>query len=167
MTTQQTAETTRVFRVFIKATPEAIWEAVTTPEWTRRYGYGASQEFELRPGGAFKVLGSQEMKAHGGPEVIIDGEVIEAEPPRRLVQTFRFLWRPPGFPDEGFTRVTWEIEPVPEPPAGITRVTVIHELDGAPMTALTVAGEDEMGGGWPLILSDLKTLLETGRGFQG
>jgi uncharacterized protein YndB with AHSA1/START domain len=157
--TPETKVTTKVFRVFIKATPEAIWEAITSPEWTARYGYPGHSEYDLRPGGAFRVIPGDEMKEHGAPDVIIDGEVLEADPPRRLVQTWRTLWDPETLA-EGFTRVTFEID---EEVPGLSRLTVTHDVDGAPKTALQVAGDiPGTGGGWSFILSDLKTLLETG-----
>ncbi len=86
--TDRTA-TTQVYRVYIKATPEAIWDAITKPEWTERYGYGGRAEFDLRPGGAYRGLASEAMRSMGAPEVAVDGEVVEADPPHRLVQTFR------------------------------------------------------------------------------
>jgi uncharacterized protein YndB with AHSA1/START domain len=95
----------------------------------------------------------------GMPEHLLDGEVVEADPPRRLVQTWRVLWDA-AMTAEGFTRLTWEIEPGD---AGITTLTVTHELEGAPKVAAQVSGQvPEAGGGWSWILSDLKTLLETG-----
>jgi len=152
----------QVYEVYIRATPQAIWDAITKPEWNRRYGYGVPSEYDLRPGGAFRALASDVMKAHGAPDVIIDGEVLEADPPRRLVQTYRSLWDP-EMAKEGFTKVTWEIG---DPFHGVTRLRVTHELDGAPKTAAQVAGElPGTGGGWSMILSDLKTLLETGTGL--
>ena len=164
-TMEETKVTTQVYRVYIKATPEAIWEAITTPEWSARYGYGAASEYELSPGGAYRVVSSEAMKAHGAPEVLIDGEVVESDPPHRLVQTWRALFDEETAA-EGFTRLLWELEP---DEAGITRLTVTHELEGAPRTAHLVAGKGgaEAGGGWSWILSDLKTLLETGASLQG
>lgn len=97
----QTAAT-QVYRIFIRATPEAIWDAITKPEWTRQYGYQAPVEYDLRPGGAYRGLPSAAMVEHGSPEVIIDGEVIESDPPRRLVQTWRTHWNP-EMTAEGFT----------------------------------------------------------------
>jgi uncharacterized protein YndB with AHSA1/START domain len=162
--TNETNQTTQVYRVYIKATAEAIWDAITSPEWTEKYGYPGHSEYELRPGGAYRAVPSDEMKAHGAPEVIIDGEVVEADPPRRLVQTWRMLWDP-EMAAEGFTRVTWEIE---EEVPGLAKLTVTHDVEAAPRTALQVAGQiPETGGGWSFILSDLKTLLETGSAFQG
>jgi uncharacterized protein YndB with AHSA1/START domain len=167
MTTMaETAVTTQVYRVYIKATPQAIWDAITSPKWAVRYGYRAPVEYDLRPGGAFRGLPNQAMKDYGSPDVVIDGEVIEADPPRRLVQTWRALWDQ-ELVDEGFKRLTWEIE---EDDGGITRLTVTHELEGAPKTAAQVGGGPgklhEGGGGWPFILSDLKTLLETGAALE-
>ena len=160
-TTTDTRVTTQVYRVYIRATPEAIWEAITSPEWTTRYGYRGPVEYELRPGGKYRALATEEMRAMGAPETVIDGEVVEADPPRRLVQTWRALFVPETAA-EGYTRVTWDIE---EDDFGITRVTVTHELEGAPNMAAMVRGEGRLaegGGGWAWILSDLKTLLETG-----
>jgi uncharacterized protein YndB with AHSA1/START domain len=100
------------------------------------------------------------MKKFGGPDVVVDGEVIECDPPRRLVQTWRALWDP-AFAAEGAKRLTWEIA---EGPGGISSLTLTHELEGAPKTAEQVSGElPQAGGGWSFVLSDLKTLLETGK----
>lgn len=152
--------TTQVYRVFIKATPETIWEAITTPEWTKKYGYQAPSEYELRPGGAYRGLASDAMLDQGSPQVVVDGEVLEADPPRKLVQTWRALWM-----EEGFTRLTYELAPGE---GGVTSLTLTHDLAGAPQTAVQVAGNLEgAGGGWPQVLSDLKTLLETGSSMYG
>jgi uncharacterized protein YndB with AHSA1/START domain len=159
----ETKVTVQVHRVFIRATPEAIWDAITQPEWSARYGYPGQSEYDLRPGGAFRTVPG-EMTAPGMPDVLVDGEVLEADPPRRLVQTYRMLWDP-EMAAEGFTRVTWEIE---DELPGVSRLTVTHELDGAPKTALQLAGElAGTGGGWSYILSDLKTVLETGTRLGG
>jgi uncharacterized protein YndB with AHSA1/START domain len=100
------------------------------------------------------------MKQYGGPDIIVDGEVILSDPPRKLVQTWRPLWDP-EMVAEGFKRLTWEIEPLTN---GITALTVTHELEGAPKTAAQVSGTiSEAGGGWRFILDDLKALLETGQ----
>jgi uncharacterized protein YndB with AHSA1/START domain len=164
MSTQtETAVTTQVYRVYIKASSQAIWDAITKPEWTQRYGYRGIVEFDsLRPGGKYRFLAPAEMQAMGMPEVVVDGEVVEADPPRRLVQTWRPLWAE-DIAAEGPTRVTYDIE---EDDGGVTRLTVTHELENAPITAAQVASDArirEGGGGWSLILSDLKTLLETGK----
>jgi uncharacterized protein YndB with AHSA1/START domain len=159
-------KTIQVYRVYIGATPEAIWTAITDPEWTGRYGYGAKAEYDLRPGGAYRGFSNDGMRAQGAPEVAVDGEVIEADPPRKLVQSWR-LAMDPGLAAEGFTRLTYEIEPTN---GGVTKLTVTHDLTGAPGMASLVAGEQEetgAGGGWAWVLSGLKTLLETGASLEG
>jgi uncharacterized protein YndB with AHSA1/START domain len=160
----ETNVTTQLYQVFIKATPEAIWDAITKPEWTERYGYAARSEYDLRPGGAYRATASEQLQAMGMPAVVVDGEVIEADPPRKLVQTWRFLWSE-EIAAEGPTRVTFEID---EFGGGVTKLTVTHELENAPQTAAQLAGEiDGAGGGWGYVLSDLKTLLETGKSLEG
>jgi uncharacterized protein YndB with AHSA1/START domain len=146
--------------VYIKATPQAIWDAITKPEWTRKYGYGPVVEYDLRAGGKFRTYPNDAMKQIPGiPDVIIDGEVIEADPPHKLVQTWRMMMDP-ALSTEGFTRLTYEVK---EGKDGVTKLTVTHDATGAPQLAALVAGEQEHGGGgWSEILSSLKTLLETG-----
>jgi uncharacterized protein YndB with AHSA1/START domain len=158
--------TVQVYRVYIKATPQAIWDAITKPEWTERYGYGGRGEYDLRPGGAYRWLTSEAMRSMGVPEIGIEGEVVEVDPPRKLVQTWRMVMDA-AMAGEGFTRLTWEIEP---DKGGATKLTVTHELTGAPKLAAQVAGEMEdvgAGGGWAWVLSDLKSLLETGQRLAG
>ncbi len=106
------------------------------------------------------------MRAAGAPEVAVDGEVIEADPPRKLVLTWRMLMDE-GMAAEGLTRLTYEIDPTDD---GLARLTVTHELAGAPRLALVVSGAFDgtgAGGGWSWVLSDLKTLLETGTSLRG
>ncbi len=141
--------TNQVYQVFIRATPEAIWDAITKPEFTERYFYGTRAEYDLRPGGSFRSLGEEDA-------VLVDGEVVEADPPRKLVHTWRVHYNPELTP-EGYTRVTWEIEGID---GGVSKLTVVHDLAGAPKTA------EEVAGGWSLVLSGLKTLLETGEPLQ-
>lgn len=165
-TTTDTAVATQMYRVYIKASPEAIWDAITKPEWTERYGYGARSEFELRKGGTFRGLANEGMRSMGAPEVAVDGEIVDVDPPRRLVQTWRMLMDP-DLAAEGFTRLTYDIEPSKE---GVCKLTITHELSGAPKLALLVSGEMEStgaGGGWSWVLSDLKSLLETGEALDG
>jgi len=162
--------TVQVYRVYIKASPEAIWDAITRPEWTARYGYTGYVDYELRPGGAYKVRPTEQFRAGAEaqgnvlPDVIIEGDVIEADPPRRLVTTFRMLMDA-NTAAEPATRVTHEIK---EGPDGVCSLTLTHELDGAPLLASIVGGQLEeqgAGGGHAWVLSDLKTLLETGKSF--
>ena len=152
--------TTQVYEVYIKASPQAIWDAITSPEWTMKYGYQGPVEYELRPGGAYRAHATPGMRTMGMPDVVIDGVVESADPPKKLVHTYRFLFND-ATRAEGFTRVTWEIEKVA---AGFSRLTVVHELEGAPMMAGMVASKfsEQGAGGWAWILSDLKSLLETG-----
>ena len=162
MTTKAEAGvTTQVYRVYIRATPQAIWDAITKPEWTERYGYGGRGEYDLRPGGSYRGYTSEAMRSMGAPDVAVDGEIIESDPPNRLVLTWRMVMDP-ELAAEGFTRLTYEIQ---AGQGGVTKLTVIHELEGAPRLALLLSGGMEdvgAGGGWSWVLSDLKSLLETG-----
>jgi uncharacterized protein YndB with AHSA1/START domain len=144
--TTMTAQTTQLYSLFIRATPEQIWDAITKPEFTERYFYGA--RIELRDGRRFSNIGDMEW----------DEEVLEADPPSRLVHRFSAAYDPDMASEEP-SRVTWEIEPQD---GGITKLTVVHDqLESAPKTAESVAG------GWMYILSGLKTLLETGKPLAG
>jgi uncharacterized protein YndB with AHSA1/START domain len=164
MTTFTEKNVTQVYQVYIRATSEAIWDAITKPDWTERYGYGGRAEYDLRPGGTYRATASEELQSMGLPEVVVDGEVVEADPPRKLVHSWRFLWDE-EIAAEGPTRVTFEIE---EAEGGVSKLTVTHELENAPQTAAYLAGEVERaGGGWSFVLSDLKTLLETGKPLAG
>ena len=167
MNASATSAETQVYRVYIKATPQAIWDAITSPEWTQKYGYGGRAEYEpgVKPGATYRGMTSEAMRAVGSPDVAIDGEVIEADPPNKLVQTWRMVMDD-AMAAEGFTRLTYEIA---EGKGGVSKLTVIHELQGAPQLQVLMSGgmEDSgAGGGWSWVLSDLKTLLETGRSMD-
>lgn len=154
-------ETIQIYRIYIKAPPEAIWEAITKPEWTVRYGYAPLVEYDLIEGGNFRAHANEGMKPFGVPDIISDGVVIESDPPRKLVQTYRMTMTP-ELAAEGFTRLTYELLPVR---GGVTKLKVTHDVSNAPMWAAVMRGEAEphgAGGGWSEILSGLKTLLETG-----
>lgn len=162
--------TTQVYRVYIKTTPEQIWDAITRPEWTARYGYGGQVSYDLRAGGAYEVRPSAEFRAaslaqgNDLPDVVIAGEVLEADPPKRLVSTFRMLMDPTSSAEPA-SRVTYEIKQTGD---GLCSLTLTHELEGAPHLAMILGGawEDSgAGGGHAWVLSDLKTLLETGKSF--
>ena len=153
------SSTVQINRIYIKATPQAIWDAITRPEWTEKYGYGGRVDYDLRPGGSFRSIADAAMQQAGMPECLVDGEVIESDPPNRLVQTWRAAWTndPP-------TRLTYDISAKAN---GVTCLTITHDLEGAADTAAMVAGAVEgAGGGWAEVLSDLKTLLETGRSLS-
>ena len=157
--------TTQVYRVWIKATPEAIWDAITKPEWTDRYGYGGIAEFDLPPRRAVRRPPGRGDDASSAdvPDDIIDGEILEADPPRRLVDDLADADGPGhggrGLHEAHATRSS-------RPRARARKLTVIHELEGAPTLASMVAGEPRprapaaAGRG---SLSDLKSLLETGK----
>jgi uncharacterized protein YndB with AHSA1/START domain len=150
------ATTVQFNRIYIRATPQASWDAITRPEWTEKYGYGGRVDYDLRPGGRFRSMADEAMRQAGMPECVVDGEVIESDPPNRLVQTWRAAWTndPP-------TRLTYDISAKAN---GVSCLTITHDLEGAPDTAAMVAGSVEgAGGGWAEVISDLKTLLETGR----
>lgn len=160
MSADEKARVTQVYEIYIKAAPQTIWDAITSSEWTTKYGYGGPVEYDLKPGGAFRALSTPLMRSMGLPDVVVDGKVVESDPPRRLVQTYRFLFSD-EMKAEGFTRITWEIEPTA---SGFSRLSVTHELDNAPTMAFMVSNKfSEMGtGGWSWILSDLKSVIETG-----
>jgi uncharacterized protein YndB with AHSA1/START domain len=153
------ASVVRIHEIYIKATPAAIWDAITSPEWNGRYGYRAQADFDLRPGGKYAAKANEGMKSFGLPDVIIDGEVIEAHPPSKLVQTWRWLFDE-NQRKEGFSRLTYEIVDTGK---GFCRLTVTHDQTHQPtMAAATISKfGDNGGGGWNWILSDLKSLLET------
>jgi uncharacterized protein YndB with AHSA1/START domain len=158
----QANATTQVYRIVIKAKAQAIWDAITKPDWTERYGYGGRAEFDLKPDGRFSHKASAEMRSFGLPEEIIVGKVIECDPPRKLVQTWHPLFDPETTA-EPHTRLTFEIV---ENSGGVCTLTVYHDAAGAPRVARMVDGggdPNQGGGGWPWILSDLKTLLESGQ----
>ena len=159
----QTGQTTvTVHRIYIKAPVQQVWDAITDPAWNGRYGYGAPSDYDLRPGGLYAVRSTPEMVGFGAPEVLIDGEVLESDPPTRLVQTWRAFFSPETVA-EGFTQLTWDLH---EEDGGITRLTVTHDVTDSPNVAAVTTGSanlQEGGGGWAWILSDLKTLLETGQ----
>jgi uncharacterized protein YndB with AHSA1/START domain len=157
--TEKTA-TTQVYRIVIKASAQAIWEAITKPEWSERYAYAGRVQYELKAGGKYHHAASPEMKAVGLPDVIIVGEVLESDPPRKLVQTWHPLFTPEMIAEPP-TRLTYEIQEG----KGICTVTITHDVTGAPLVGGMVQGGGDPaqgGGGWPWVLSDLKSLLETG-----
>lgn len=151
----------QVYSIYIDAPAQKVWDAITTSEYTTDYGYGGEVAFELEPGGTYTNFTTDEMKQMGMGEVSVSGTVVEADPPRRLVLT----WTPGWMPDAE-TQLTWELT---EYPSGLTKVVLTHDLTGVPDLAVQTAGGGEPasgGGGWPWVLSGLKTLLETGRSMD-
>jgi len=133
----------KVFDIYIKTTPERLWEAITDPEMRAKYSFGVETHSDWTPGSRYEAV-------HQSGVDIAAGENLEVDPPRRLVQSFNALWSD-DVKNEGTSRVTWEIEPVGDS----CRLTVTHDQ-------LRETAHDELYGGWPMILSGLKTLLETG-----
>lgn len=155
----------KVFEIYIRTTPERLWEAITDPEIRKRYNFGALVQSDWTPGSrvelraptAVSTSGTAERHSlsdrlpQGAPDLLIsEGEVLVADPPRRLVHTMVALWSE-DVQREGASTVTWEIEPV----ADSCRLTVVH-------SDLREGANEELYGGWPMILSGLKTWLETG-----
>ena len=166
-TTETETRTTEVFRIYIKATPEAIWEAITSKEWNGRYGYHAAAEYDLKPGGTYQCFASDEMKQYSPDmaDVIVDGEVLEVDRPNRLVQSYRMHFDPAQV-EEGFTTVTWEIKAESD---NLSQLTVTHDVTDAPLMAGLIVSSGplgEGGGGWAWIISDLKSLLESGEALE-
>ena len=150
---------TNVYRIWIKATPERIWRALTDPQELEGYGYGGRYDADVRAGGEYRVGATDQMLPAGAPELMVDGEYLEVEEPRRLVQTWHALFDE-QMTAEPPTRMTYELEPGR---GGVTTLTLTHQVDGAPLAAgITSGAVAEAGGGLPWVLSDLKTLLETG-----
>ncbi|MDX6643688.1 MAG: hypothetical protein QOD76_1650 [Solirubrobacteraceae bacterium] len=134
----------KVFEIYIKTTPERLWEAITDNECRQKYNFGVGVTSDWTPGSRYEA-------AHPTAGVeIAEGENLEVDPPRRLVQSFNALWGD-DVKAEGTSRVTWEIEPVGDS----CQLTVTHDQ-------LREGANDQLYGGWPMILSGLKTLLETG-----
>jgi uncharacterized protein YndB with AHSA1/START domain len=134
----------KVFEIYIRTTPERLWEAITDPEIRSKYNFGTRVSSDWTPGSRF------EMSHPNAPGLLGEGENLVVEPPRRLVQTMTALWGD-DVKAEGTSRVTWEIEPVGDS----CRLTVTHDQ-------LREDANDQLYGGWAMILSGLKTWLETG-----
>ena len=152
---------TQVYKIFIRATPQAIWDAITKPEFTQKWGYGLRDEYDLRPGGSYNGYANEGMVAMGMTGVIVDGEVISSDPPNKLVITWRMAIDP-AMRAEGFTKLTYHIE---EGRDGVSRLTLYHDVTGKPGYAEMVAGDKQgpgSGAGWTWILSDLKSMVENG-----
>jgi uncharacterized protein YndB with AHSA1/START domain/DNA-binding transcriptional ArsR family regulator len=132
-----------VFEIYIKTTPERLWEAITDPKLRSKYSFGVETHSDWTPGSSYTA-------AVPGVIDIAAGENLEVDPPRRLVQSFNALWSD-DVKAAGTSRVTWEIHPVGDS----CQLTVIHDQ-------LPEGANPELYGGWPMILSGLKTLLETG-----
>ena len=138
----------KVFEIYIKTTPERLWQAITDPEMRRKYTFGVGVYSDWKPGSPYQARAGDETISPA--MAIAEGENLEVDPPRRLVQSYRAVWSD-DVKSEGTSRVIWEIEPVGDS----CRLTVTHDQ-------LREGANAELFGGWPMVLSGLKTLLETG-----
>jgi uncharacterized protein YndB with AHSA1/START domain/DNA-binding transcriptional ArsR family regulator len=138
----------KVFEIYIKTTPDRLWQAITDPEMRRKYTFGVVVKSDWKSGSSYK--GTAGDGTIWPAMAILEGENLEVNPPRRLVQSFRALWSD-DVKREGTSRVTWEIEPIGDS----CRLMVVHDQ-------LREGANSEIYGGWPMVLSGLKTLLETG-----
>ena len=132
----------KIYEIYIKTNPERLWHAITDPVARAKYNFGVLVTSDWTKGSHFE--------GKGGGRTILEGENLEVDPPRRLVQSFRALWGD-DVKQEGTSRVTWEIVPIND--SCLLKVTHDQLRDGA---------NEQIFGGWPMILSGLKTLLETG-----
>jgi uncharacterized protein YndB with AHSA1/START domain len=139
------AESRFVYVTYIRTTPEKLWQALIDPEFTRQYWCDTTQDCDWKPGASWRI-----MIPDG--RVADSGEIIEVDPPRKLIHTWRNEFRP-ELRAEGHSRITYELEPVGES----VKLTITHEMD-RPDSELIKA----VSGGWPHILASLKSLLETG-----
>jgi uncharacterized protein YndB with AHSA1/START domain len=135
-----------VYTIYIASTPEKVWQALTTAEFSRKYFFGNAVEVDLRVGGAY-IVRTPDGALH------ISGEVIECDPPRKLTVTFNVNW--PALVEKlGPTLVTYEIEP-----AGDAVKLSLSQSHDRPLSDDILSGGRQ---GWPAILSSLKSVLETG-----
>ena len=135
----------KIYEVYIKTTPERLWEAITDPDIRAKFQFGSRISSDFTPGSRF------EMSSPGAPGLLGEGENLEVDPPRRLVQTMVALWSE-DVQSEGQTRITWEINKIAD---NSCLLTVTHDQ-------LREGANNQLYGGWPMILSGLKTWLETG-----
>lgn len=139
----------KVFEIYIKTTPDRLWQAITDPEMRKKYSFGVAVLSDWTPGSSYRGVAGDGTISPSMP--IVEGENLEVDPPIKLVQSFRALWSD-DVKSEGTSRVTWEIEQIEDS----CRLTVTHDQ-------LREGANNELYGGWPMVLSGLKTLLETGK----
>jgi uncharacterized protein YndB with AHSA1/START domain len=143
------AESEFVYVTYIRTTPEKLWRALLEPEFTRQYWMGTVQECEWKPGASWKIVFPDGRLADSG-------EVVEIDPPRKLV----LKWKHELFPEltgEGFSRMTYTLEPQGD----MVKLTLLHEMDKRESKFIKA-----VGGGWPIIIASLKSLLETGESLE-
>lgn len=139
------AKSTFVYVIFIRTSSEKLWQALTAPEFTRQYWFGLRQESDWRPGSPWRLVFSDGRTADAG-------EIVACDPPRQLVIRWRNEWKP-ELKAEGYSRCTIELEPMD----GVVKLSIVHEMERAGSKLI-----EAVSGGWPKILSNLKSLLETG-----
>lgn len=138
-----------LYVVYIRTTPERLWDALTKPEFTRQYWSGTTQASEWAVGSSWTAF-TPDGRAWDV------GEILEVDKPRRLVLT----WRNEHFPEmqaEGFTRLTYDLEVVQD----AVKLTLTHEIDRENSKIIAALAD-----GWPAVLSSLKSLLETGQSLE-
>lgn len=138
-----------VYVTYIRTTPDKLWEALTSPEFTRKYWFGIWQDCAWTVGASWKLVFSDGRVADAG-------EVLEIDPPKRLVLKWRNEFRP-ELHEEGFSRATFDLEQMDE----VVKLTIVHEIDRTGSKFI-----EAVSGGWPVILSSLKSLLETGQALE-
>ena len=139
------ARSTFIYVTYIRTTPEKLWSALTDPEFMKRYWFGMHCESRWTPGASWKMVSS-------GGEIFDDGEIVEAEPPRRLVIRWQNQWKP-ELKAEGASLCTMELEPT----EGAVKLSITHTIERESSKFIAA-----VSGGWPKIMSNLKSLLETG-----
>ena len=138
----------KIFEIYIKTTPERLWKAITDPTMRAKYAFGVEVHSDWKQGSSYKNVAGGSSISPG--LCLVDGVILEVDPPKRLVQSYRALWSD-DVKKQGTSRVTWEIKQFQDS----CRLTVTHD-------ELPVLANPELYGGWPMILSGLKTILETG-----
>jgi uncharacterized protein YndB with AHSA1/START domain len=136
----------KIFEIYIKTTPQRLWQAITDPEMRAKYTFGVRVEADWQKGSHYRGLSANS----SAPVPIFEGDILEIDPPRKLVQSYDACWSD-ELKGEGTSRVTWEIQPV----ADSCLLTVTHDQ-------MREGANAELYGGWMMVLSGLKTLLETG-----
>jgi uncharacterized protein YndB with AHSA1/START domain len=135
-----------IYTTYIKTTPQKLWDALTNHEFMKQYWFGTYCESEWKTGSSWKMV-------HADGQITDAGEIIESTPPKRLVIKWRHEWKP-ELKAEGYSRCIFEIEPV----ENVVKLTVAHGMDREATKFI-----EAVSVGWPKILSNLKSLLETGQ----
>src|ERR1044071_2870587 len=138
---------TFVYVSYIRTTPEKLWSMLTTPEFIREYWFGMNAESDFRAGSPWTLK-------HADGRVFDTGEILEADPPRRLVIKWRNEWKP-ELKAEGYSRCTMELAA----DNGAVKLTITHALEQPRAASKFI---EPVSGGWPKVISNLKSIVETG-----